>query len=158
MIFEENQYFDLEQIEANICVYLGFAIINVVHRLFLFQIKGDSQADTTTPLTDCSSLYRQSLPHVYQLFTHLLTEQSLEPNVSVVEKKERKTRTEFSRFNSLFFPLFSREQKTFSRKARGRGSRRALIHPTYIITLYIYVFYLESYAINSISTISKLNN
>ena len=56
--FEETEYFDLEQIEANICVYLGFAIIYVVQRLFMFQIKGDSQTDTTTS----SVLYRQSLP------------------------------------------------------------------------------------------------
>ena len=59
--------------------------------------------------------------YIQEPVPHLLTEQSLGPNVSVVEKKERKTRTEFSRFNSLFFPLFSREQKTFSRKAGGAG-------------------------------------
>ena len=130
MIFEETEYFDLKQVEANICVYLGFAIIYVVQRLFMFQIKEDSQADTTTPFTDCSSaLYRQSLPHVYQLFSRdtfrswyhiFLQNNRLDQTFRLFQKKEKEKRGRcFPGLIVYFVLFFSRKQKTFSRQARA---------------------------------------
>lgn len=112
MIFEETEYFDLKQVEANICVYLGFAIIYVVQRLFMFQIKEDCSQIAHQLCTD--SLYLTCINCFQELVPHLFTEQSLGPNVSVISKKrKRKTRTVFSRFNSLFCPFFFKETENF---------------------------------------------
>lgn len=97
---------------------------NSIHRLLISFV----QTVSTSRISIVFSRYFQ------ELVPHLFTEQSLGPNVSVISKKrKRKTRTEFSRFNSLFCPFFfSRKQKTFSRQARapvtGGGVGTPYIH------------------------------
>ena len=108
---------------------------NSIHRLLISFV----QTVSTSRVSIVFSRYFQ------ELVPHLFTEQSLGPNVSVISKKrKRKTRTVFSRFDSLFCPFFfSRKQKTFSRQARapvtggeGEGGRYTL--HTYIHT-HIYI-------------------
>ena len=101
---------------------------NSIHRLLISFV----QTVSTSRVSIVFSRYFQ------ELVPHLFTEQSLGPNVSVISKKrKRKTRTVFSRFNSLFCPFFSRKQKTFSRQARAPvtgGEGGGSVHPTYIHT------------------------
>lgn len=125
MIFEETEYFDLKQEEANICVYLGFAIIYVVQRLFMHvsnkrRFPGrhhNSIHRLLISFVQTVSTSRVSIVfsrYFEELVPHLFTEQSLGPNVSVISKKrKRKTRTVFSRFNSLFCPFFFKETENF---------------------------------------------
>ena len=105
---------------------------NSIHRLLISFV----QTVSTSRVSIVFSRYIQ------ELVPHLLTEQSLGPNVSVIKtkkkKRKQKTRTEFSRFNSLFCPFFFQGNRKRLAAKPGRGSRGGgggwSVHPTYIHT------------------------